>query len=340
MSYSILGVSLEKRKFLLLNQCTDDEIEVSFKKAVLMLSEGVEIYGCKYGPKGLRIAYHGNSEYDIEIEVWKPVTIVHSIELNGTYRYYVSNLGRMYRRGYISNGKRVVGGFVSVENPYMMATIRDSYGVKHGIKLARIVAHEFIPNWLNFEYVRHKNYNLLDNGAYNLEWVEHQLACREDYVVPRKIIQFDLLWNVVAEYNSLEEVMLIVHGLKKQFVLSCCNRVPSHGSHAGFIWRFADDVEPESERKPLIVEKHLKTIRRYTRFREFIAEYPNLTEAGRDVCKTSHVIGRHCRNHRVCADSIWRFEDDDELASIPTNVIAIEQFRRWNNAESPWGRRR
>ena len=97
------------------------------------------------------------------IETWK--------EIECEAGYFVSSLGRIKSTNYRMTGKenimkqslRSVGG--------MEVNIRGKLYLVH-----RLVAQAFVPNPHGFTDILHKNGNILDNRADNLEWAYHNFC--------------------------------------------------------------------------------------------------------------------------------------------------------------------
>ena len=144
----IVGVVDDKYRVL----DTDDGVEdlVSAEDLVLNISIGVEFDGCEYGPKGLCVWYAGVEPYDVDVEVWKPVSVYNVMRQDGRMRYEVSNLGRVRSLGKAVNYIKII-----ILEPAVTAKGYRMVGLSVSNKtrtfsVHRLVAMEFVPNplWL------------------------------------------------------------------------------------------------------------------------------------------------------------------------------------------------
>lgn len=92
--------------------------------------------------------------------------------------YQVSNLGnvlslpRQVRQGKYGKTRPVGGNILKATdngNGYLIVGLRDGYK-RQNFYIHRLVAEHFVPNLTGGEYVNHKDYNIRNNCADNLEW--------------------------------------------------------------------------------------------------------------------------------------------------------------------------
>lgn len=107
---------------------------------------------------------------DMTTEVWKPV-----IDFEG--RYEVSNFGRIkslpkytYSRGYAQLRKEKILTPFKTGSGYLSVVLFDKNGNKKAFKVHRLVATLFVSNELNLDLINHKDENIFNNRADNLEW--------------------------------------------------------------------------------------------------------------------------------------------------------------------------
>lgn len=145
------------------------------------------------------------------MEIWK--------DIPGYEGYYqISNLGRIRSldryANVCGNGKRLVKGriikSVKCTNGYYEAPLNRN-GVRKVMLLHRVVANVFIPNPFNLPEVNHKDENIANNRADNLEWCtskynanygtrnERMLVGRET----KPVIQLDKDGNYIKRWSSM-----------------------------------------------------------------------------------------------------------------------------------------
>ena len=102
------------------------------------------------------------------------------------------------------------------------------------VKVAYLVAWAFVPTSECREYVRHKNGDVTDNRASNLEWCDEKEKGRRRGPKPalRRLRQYDLDGDLVGEYGSVAEAAEAT-GLKGVDVRAAANR---KGCTGGYRW--------------------------------------------------------------------------------------------------------
>ena len=139
--------------------------------------------------------------------------------------YGVSNKGNVYslRSGCALEANREA--YVTLSKGGKIATYR----------IADLVAREWVANKMRWNYVRHKDGDVRNNRAENLEW------CQEKEVVrgvasrlARKVLQLDMMGGLVGKFNSVSDASLVT-GVDKSSISRCCRG--SAMSAGGFRWR-------------------------------------------------------------------------------------------------------
>lgn len=93
-------------------------------------------------------------------------------------KYKVSTWGR------VANGERIVSQWINHKG-YSKVTLYKGNDKKN-FRVNRLVAQAFIPNWLNYPEVNHKDGNKRNNSITNLEWVTGQQNREYDKVAEIK----------------------------------------------------------------------------------------------------------------------------------------------------------
>ena len=185
-------------------------------------------------------------------EIWKDVKGFKGV-------YQISNLGRLK-----SFKKEVTGKILSNTNKkgdYFSVVLRKGDRVKH-TRVHRLVAEAFIPNPENFPQIHHKDGNKQNNCADNLEWVstkEHHFITQQEnpntiaglvnynkFVRPKKIHQYSLDGEFLAEYNNVREAHsktgVCARNIHQVAAKTPFNQAGNIRKQAGgYIWRYKDE---------------------------------------------------------------------------------------------------
>ena len=169
----------------------------------------------------------------MEYELLKPIKGYEGV-------YEISNQGRVYsvRTGKFLKPKPNTRGYLQVD-----------LCVKGSHKMAfvhRLVADAFLDNPHNYPQVNHKDENILNNHADNLEWCTplHNLlyGTRVERIIQhhkKAVEQLDMSGNVVRLFESLADAEKLC-GYNHANISNCCNGKLK--SAYGFRWRFVAEV--------------------------------------------------------------------------------------------------
>lgn len=111
---------------------------------------------------------------DLDGEEWKPIL--------GFDGYFVSNMGRFkrYLKTYDCYG--LVGTSPNSKNGRLYVGMTDNNGKARNVMAARVVAHAFCPGYSDINNtVDHKDMDVTNNRADNLEWVSQSENNRRKY---------------------------------------------------------------------------------------------------------------------------------------------------------------
>lgn len=165
-------------------------------------------------------------------EIWKDI-----YGYEGDYQ--VSNLGCVkslkYGKERILFQKDLTGG-------YMYVWLCKNNKTKC-CRVHRLVAIAFLPNFSNLPEVNHKDENVINNNASNLEWATGSYNRAYGTRVRRisesrskPVVQLDTSQNAaIATFSSVKEAANKT-GLIASHIGSCCRG--ARATHGGFAWRW------------------------------------------------------------------------------------------------------
>lgn len=151
--------------------------------------------------------------------------------------YAVSNMGRIYsiRKNKMLCPKQNGRGYLQVE---LTKCGRHKMHYVH-----RLVAKAFIPNPENFEQVNHKDEDVGNNMAENLEWCtpNYNLSygTRTKRIAAKQkkpVTQFSMGGEKIRTFDGLSDVERLL-GFNHANISNCCNGKLS--SAYGFRWKYA-----------------------------------------------------------------------------------------------------
>ena len=229
--------------------------------------------------------------------------------------YLISDAGKVFsvRNNRILKNQRLQNGYWRIE-----LNINGEYK-RHFIH--RLVAENFLPNPDNLPCVNHKDENPSNNHVSNLEWCTHQYnmnygTCIErrvknrpkkessDYYWSKKVYQFDLEGNFIAEYGSFAEAARNIEGSD-----NCIKKVVNGimKKYKGYYWNTEKvfNYNPEKihglKKGAILQLENGKVINRYANGNE-------LEKAGFNQIS----VNRVCRGERnTYKGYMWKHEGDN-----------------------------
>ena len=226
---------------------------------------------------------------------WKPVE-----GYNGLY--LISDNGDVFsvRSNRLLTPRVDRGGYKAIE--------LNLNGIAKKMFVHRLVAEAFIPNPDNLPIINHKDENPRNNSVDNLEWCSYQYntsygTCQErrikntcfkrgsDNPQAKKVYQFDMDGNLIAEYGSVIDAA-IQTGLNHKSISKACNGKLKKYSEC--VWSYDGTFHYDKV-------KHYKprfgAIRQYDLQGNLIAEYNTLDEI-REAGFNPQNVNRVCRGER------------------------------------------
>lgn len=150
----------------------------------------------------------GTTCYICNMEKWKEIKgyeSLYQISSSGRVKslYRVDRLGRVYN-------ERILTPEITKKG-YLRVSLGNRKDGFKKIMVHRLVAAAFIPNPDNLPQVNHKDENKSNNHVNNLEWCDntynHNFGTRNYRANKHKnkrIAQFDIFGNKIAEYDSIK----------------------------------------------------------------------------------------------------------------------------------------
>lgn len=179
-------------------------------------------------------------------EVWRPITEFHMYAYDGGYRYEVSNLGRVKRRGYWGykhrrfHPERIMKAQLTKRGSWQVTL--QAEGKAHTCRVHRLVALSFIDHPAGADQVIHLDGNTKNNKVDNLAWVSS--TSKTPYVrgMSKAVRQYTPDGVFIAEYASASVAGRIL-GFDHSTISACCHRKKRRNTSYGYIWRFVADDE-------------------------------------------------------------------------------------------------
>lgn len=119
---------------------------------------------------------------------------------------------------------------------YLCATLSKNGGQLKVKYVHRLVAEAFLENADNLPQVNHKDKNRKNNNVENLEWCTAEYNNRHAH--GRKVEQYDLFGNKLAEYSSLIVAQNIT-GVSQSCISHACNG--DCKTAGGFVWKYVKE---------------------------------------------------------------------------------------------------
>ena len=79
-------------------------------------------------------------------------------------------------------------------NNYLYVTLEDKHGKERNFPIHFLVANTHVPNPKKFRFIKHKNGNIHDNSAENLEWCSY-----EEYKKSTKLVIVNHCYHCVTK---------------------------------------------------------------------------------------------------------------------------------------------
>lgn len=221
-------------------------------------------------------------------------------------RYMVSNTGKVY-----SKLKKIIKKTSYTNNGYEVIMLaRD--GKQYGTFVHRLVAKAFLPNPNNLPIVNHKDENPRNNHVDNLEWCTYSynntynnVHLRIAQKIGRKVYQYNSNGDLIGEYYSGKEAARIL-GIKSDSNISdCCNGrlYTIYGYVLSYDKLSKEEVLERFEKSNNSIPvknnpKMSKPLAQYDLDMNFIASYPSVQEAKRQLNMSQGMIAAVCRGEK------------------------------------------
>lgn len=176
-------------------------------------------------------------------EVWKDISGYEGI-------YQISNYGRIKSLSRFDTiGRRIQGKMLKVQtnaDGYFKITLCHKSDKKTFL-VHRLVALHFIPNPFKLPEVNHKDVNVANNYAENLEWCDRLYNANYDNAHlktaeknKKAVIQMDLDGKFIKRWSSIKEATEAVK-IPDTNIKACCKKEKYRHTAGGYKWKYAED---------------------------------------------------------------------------------------------------
>ncbi len=171
----------------------------------------------------------------MEQEIWKDIKGYEGL-------YQVSNIGRVkslsFRNKKATIKREKILSILKSGNYYHISLSKNNK--QKNFLIHRLVAEAFVPNKNNYQEINHKDENIRNNKADNLEWCDHKYninyGTRTKKVKEKmqvSIIQYDLNGNFVKKWDCMNDAIRFYNN--KHIVDVCKGKRISANN---YIWKY------------------------------------------------------------------------------------------------------
>lgn len=238
-------------------------------------------------------------------EEWREINlqILFETETDFGKKYYVSNLGR-FKNSYGT----IMENYKVNENGYIRVYIH-----KKTFALHRLVAFTFLENPENKKTVNHKDGNKLNNTIDNLEFATNKEQQIHRFVIglgnnfTRKIIQYDLEFNKIKEFNSIVEASKELNIGKAGINATCLYKQKQSG---GYIFRYIEDNSFDKSEKVIINKNIGRKVCQYDLDMNLLKIHNSISDATRDTnIHKNNIWGVINSLRKTAGGFIWKYLD-------------------------------
>jgi hypothetical protein len=228
------------------------------------------------------VAYGFKWEYEENAtqinEEWKEINLQNLFESKQIFdkKYYVSNFGR-----FKNSFGTVMENYKTTDNGYIRV-----YIYKKTFALHRLVALTFLENSEKKETVNHIDGNKLNNSVDNLEFSTNQEQQIHKFKIglgnnfTRKIIQYDLEFNKIKEFNSIVEASTELNIGKAGINATCLYKQKQSG---GYIFRYIEDNLFDKSEKVVINKNIGRNVGQYDLNMKLIKIHNSIADTSRNL---------------------------------------------------------